>query len=259
MTNLITEPTTRPPANAQTTQQVLQAAVAGWRDKRELPEERRLAIMVGIAACDPSVLRALGISSEQAWNALNGRARSMIAAWARAAISPKRPEQRGQGSGRLLPACTRSGDELRALRLRRGEDQGRFWSRLGMTQSAGSRYEGGRQLNPPLALLIELWMSGALTDDDLAQLGRYAAGDTAGLPVGSRKRLVLAFDDPAAFRRASGLSQEEFWGRLGLTQSGGSRHEMEDRRNTSVHRLLAGLAVGLIDEAMLAAVSRSPS
>ena len=259
MTDPITLATPSPPTNAQPTQQALLDAVARWRDKRELPEDRSLATMVGLAACDPSVLHALGLAPEQAWSAIDGRARSMIAAWARAVTSDRRPRKPAQGSGQRLPARTRTGDELRALRLQRGEEQGRFWPRLGATQSAGSRYEAGRELNTPLALLLELWLSGALSDDDLARLGRYAARDTTGLPAGSRKRLALALDDPAAFRRASGLSQEEFWGRLGLTQSGGSRHEMEDRHNTSLRRLLAGLAVGLIDEMMLAAVSRSPS
>jgi transcriptional regulator with XRE-family HTH domain len=31
--------------------------------------------------------------------------------------------------------------------------------------------------------------------------------------------------DPLAVRHATGLNQSEFWGRLGVTQSGGSRYE----------------------------------
>ena len=36
-------------------------------------------------------------------------------------------------------------------------------------------------------------------------------------------------DDLRAFRRALGLNQQDFWSRLGVTQSGGSRYENEQR------------------------------
>ena len=49
------------------------------------------------------------------------------------------------------------GERMRKLRRKLGLKQGDFWSRLGVTQSAGSRYEtGGRRLPEPLKKLIEL-------------------------------------------------------------------------------------------------------
>jgi DNA-binding transcriptional regulator YiaG len=49
------------------------------------------------------------------------------------------------------------GERMRKLRSKLGLKQGEFWARLGVTQSAGSRYEtGGRRLPEPLKKLIEL-------------------------------------------------------------------------------------------------------
>ena len=49
------------------------------------------------------------------------------------------------------------GERMRKLRRKLHFKQGEFWSRLGVTQSAGSRYEtGGRTLPEPLKKLIEL-------------------------------------------------------------------------------------------------------
>jgi transcriptional regulator with XRE-family HTH domain len=42
------------------------------------------------------------------------------------------------------------------LRKRLGLNQSEFWNRLGVTQSAGSRYEKGRRMRKPIALLIDL-------------------------------------------------------------------------------------------------------
>jgi transcriptional regulator with XRE-family HTH domain len=47
----------------------------------------------------------------------------------------------------------------RALKLRRHLDlnQHEFWSTLGLSQSGGSRYEGGdRPIPPPMQILLEL-------------------------------------------------------------------------------------------------------
>lgn len=45
-----------------------------------------------------------------------------------------------------------------ALKLRQnlGLKQGEFWNRIGVTQSGGSRYETGRRISKPVAILIEL-------------------------------------------------------------------------------------------------------
>lgn len=60
-------------------------------------------------------------------------------------------------------------NQLRELRRRRNLNQGDFWHRFGVTQSGGSRYECGRPIPKPLALLIALWYAGKVSDDDIAQ------------------------------------------------------------------------------------------
>ena len=48
-----------------------------------------------------------------------------------------------------------------------GENQSEFWSRFGVTQSGGSRYEGGRGLPKPVRILVRLYADGTITDADL--------------------------------------------------------------------------------------------
>jgi len=43
-----------------------------------------------------------------------------------------------------------------------------FWKRYGVTQSGGSRYESGRNIPKPLAILLWLHQSGKVKDQDLA-------------------------------------------------------------------------------------------
>lgn len=59
---------------------------------------------------------------------------------------------------------TRIADSRRKL----GVNQQTFWSPLGVTQSGGSRYESGRGLPKPVALLLTLRASGKISDADLA-------------------------------------------------------------------------------------------
>ncbi len=47
-----------------------------------------------------------------------------------------------------------------------------FWSRYGVTQSGGSRYESGRDIPKPLAILLWLHRTGKITDKDLADAMR---------------------------------------------------------------------------------------
>lgn len=47
-------------------------------------------------------------------------------------------------------------------------NQTAFWSRYGVTQSGGSRYESGRAIPKPLAILLWLHRSGRVSDKDLA-------------------------------------------------------------------------------------------
>jgi transcriptional regulator with XRE-family HTH domain len=58
---------------------------------------------------------------------------------------------------------------LADLRRSHGENQEAFWRRFGVTQSGGSRYESGRNIPTPIAILVALWASGKVNDDDLTQ------------------------------------------------------------------------------------------
>lgn len=53
------------------------------------------------------------------------------------------------------------------IRRKRNENQSEFWKRFGVTQSGGSRYESGRRLPEPTALLVTAWVHGLITDDAL--------------------------------------------------------------------------------------------
>lgn len=61
-------------------------------------------------------------------------------------------------------------NNLAALRKGYGENQEVFWRRFGVTQSGGSRYESGRNIPTPIALLVSLWAAGKVTEEDLAQI-----------------------------------------------------------------------------------------
>ena len=56
---------------------------------------------------------------------------------------------------------------LREYRRTRRESQFRFWSRFGVTQSRGSRFEMGKKIPPPIAILLKLYFDGIVTDGDL--------------------------------------------------------------------------------------------
>jgi len=47
------------------------------------------------------------------------------------------------------------------------ESQVEFWDRFSITQSSGCRYENGREIPEPTALLIALYYSKKITDADL--------------------------------------------------------------------------------------------
>lgn len=58
-------------------------------------------------------------------------------------------------------------EELRKYRRTKRESQGLFWSRFGVTQSRGSRFEKGAEIPRPVAILLELYFNGVVTDGDL--------------------------------------------------------------------------------------------
>ncbi len=72
----------------------------------------------------------------------------------------KREQRREQENG-FKP------EALREYRKTKQENQYRFWSRFGVTQSRGSRFEMGSEIPPPVAILLRLYLNGVITDDDL--------------------------------------------------------------------------------------------
>lgn len=60
-------------------------------------------------------------------------------------------------------------NELIPLRRARGENQATYWNRIGVTQSAGSRYENERSLPAPTAILLTLFELGVITEKDIAE------------------------------------------------------------------------------------------
>lgn len=55
-----------------------------------------------------------------------------------------------------------------ATRKSQGLNQSDFWSPFGVTQSGGSRYENGRPIPVPTAMLMQLFFDGKVTEKDLA-------------------------------------------------------------------------------------------
>ena len=57
---------------------------------------------------------------------------------------------------------------IATTRKKANHTQKDFWKGYGVTQSGGSRYESGRNIPKPLAILLWLHRSGKVTDKDLA-------------------------------------------------------------------------------------------
>jgi len=66
--------------------------------------------------------------------------------------------------GRLRSADSAA---IRQLRKQKAESQQTFWSRFGVTQSSGSRFETGLPPPRPVLILLELYASGTLEDQDV--------------------------------------------------------------------------------------------
>ena len=64
---------------------------------------------------------------------------------------------------------------LRELRESLGLNQSAFWSKFGVTQSGGSRYENERSMPTPLKLLMQAWLDKIVDDAMLAKLASKAA------------------------------------------------------------------------------------
>lgn len=59
-------------------------------------------------------------------------------------------------------------NNLKEYRKKLGTNQTAFWSSIGVTQSGSSRYENGRNLPRPTALLLILRETGKISEADLA-------------------------------------------------------------------------------------------
>jgi DNA-binding transcriptional regulator YiaG len=57
--------------------------------------------------------------------------------------------------------------KIQESRIKSGMNQHAFWTRFGVTQSGGSRYESGRDIPTPTSMLIWLLESGRITDKDI--------------------------------------------------------------------------------------------
>lgn len=64
---------------------------------------------------------------------------------------------------------TMDGATIKALRKGRNESQAMFWQRFGVTQSRGSRFETGGELPDSVNILLKLYLSGVIRDNDLAR------------------------------------------------------------------------------------------
>ena len=58
----------------------------------------------------------------------------------------------------------------KATRTARRESQETFWSRFGISQSCGSRFENGENPPFPIYLLLHFYIEGQITDRQLADL-----------------------------------------------------------------------------------------
>ena len=72
----------------------------------------------------------------------------------------------------------------RKLRHDLHENQTVFWSRFGITQSQGSRYEQGMNMSLQLIILLSLYVDGKLTDEDL-----WMAKESANIEAPHDKRI----------------------------------------------------------------------
>jgi len=70
--------------------------------------------------------------------------------------------------GRANSGASDIATTLRLARQAKNESQRRFWSRFGVTQSRGSRFElGTTEIPSPVAILLKLYLEGVVSDGDL--------------------------------------------------------------------------------------------
>ena len=113
----------------------------------------------------------------------------------------------------------------RKIRRGLGLNQEKFWSTIGVAQSTGSRYERGSAMPRPVITLLIL-----VHGKGIAPLNGRAED--------VESKMVKARLDPREIRRELGVSQLEFWSRIGMTQSAGSRYESGRAMPRTVQALL---------------------
>ncbi|MBK7236364.1 MAG: hypothetical protein IPI02_12330 [Sterolibacteriaceae bacterium] len=77
--------------------------------------------------------------------------------------------------GTIMAKAKASLSNVRNIRQSTGLNQSVFWSKFGVTQSAGSRYQSDRNLPAPLKLLMQAWLDNVLDDAMLARLAAKVA------------------------------------------------------------------------------------
>lgn len=88
-------------------------------------------------------------------------------------------------SGPRVAKVRRILHDVRSERDRRDLTQTEFWARLGVTQSAGSRFESGRALSETTQLLLTLEALGIIDDEDLTEAMAYV--EAANVPKARRQ------------------------------------------------------------------------
>jgi hypothetical protein len=68
--------------------------------------------------------------------------------------------------------------DTKSVRLLRNETQADYWQRFGVTQSGGSRYESGRGIPKPTAMLMEMFNGGLISSEMLAKVRRKVESRT---------------------------------------------------------------------------------
>ena len=234
-----------PPMEPTDAQQRLIDAVWAWVDRQQIPSGTEERLVAALGTCSPRLLKKTGMSAALAWKSLSADAAAVALNWSDHAPSIARKVELPMSAAEALA-------NPRAVRRACAENQERFWRKFGVNQSAGSRYECGREIRGATQLLIVLYAVGAIDDERLRRWAGVDADNGQGLSEKQRAAIKEALEDPRALRRRRRLTQTEFWGPLGFTQSGGCRYEQGRTLPKPLRLLLIGRELGEIDEKALA-------
>lgn len=130
-----------------------------------------------------------------------------------------------------MPVLLKSLSDPRAFRNQLKITQTAYWPLFGATQSAGCRYESGRPLAEPLAMLFALFENGVITWADLKKSRALAKGepfhdeDGESITKAQVRKFRKRMADLKGVRVALDINQTYFWYLFGTTQGIGSRYE----------------------------------